>query len=217
MKRKKTKKTPSPFARRLRAILQKIAIFLLALFCVAVFYLAVILGEPPADAGTTPAASLYIPEGPIAPSVERPTGDMNKALSEYEDYFPAPILYIPLTEGIAFRQGNLYEVAHNNGIARVIEMHYQVEGVGEVLLRSVYPASAYDLLGKQGLEIDMLAGALGKANAVRMRGEGFMRLHTEVHGALYALTAPIDDNKTLSDLGQRTAFTVVAVPENQEE
>ena len=208
MKKKKLRKPPSPFSTMMKKVFQRFAILLLSLFCIAVFYLAVILGEPSADVQPVEIATVFIPENAIPPDMPRSMGDMHMSITSYAAYFPAPILFMQENESVAFQAGNLYEIAYNKGVARYVDLIYQVEGTGEVLLRSIYPSGTYDLLGKADYSIETLPGTLGKISAVRMVGESRMRFHAQANDALYAMTAYTTDNRTMSELGLLTAFTL---------
>ena len=208
MIKKKLRKSSSPFSAVMKKAVQRFAILLLSLFCIAVFYLAVILGEPSADVQPVQAATVYIPENAIPSGLPRSMGGMHMSINSYAAYFPAPILFMQESESVVFQAGNLYEIAYNKGIARYIDLIYQVADTGEVLLRSIYPAGAYDLLGKSGYSIETLPGTLGKISAVRMVGESRMRFHAQANDALYAMTAYTTDNRTMSELGLLTSFTL---------
>lgn len=178
----------------------------LAILLAAVFYLAVIMGQPSAE-----VLEKAVKEQEMQPLLSaQPAYQTQSAqqMVELLGHFPAPALTLGDSAGLQFLSGKAYDLAYEGGFARVLEIAYQSPAGQAVTLKSIYPARAFELLGRENLKLETLVqSALGGQNAVVMTGPSGTRLHAQGPEALYALSGPGLDAAQLGDLARHTQLT----------
>ena len=184
---------------RLRRILERVAMLLFVLFCVAAFYLVVILAEVPEEVeqtaqATQPAQTVLSPSSPQKITSAAEVGSLIEG-------FPAPVLSFAQSPDLSFVDGLANDLAYEGAFARVVTLRYETAYGQEVTVQSIYPADALTLLGQDGLSLGQnLTGALAGMTAVRMESDTKIRLHVRGQSALYAMTAPKMDEEVFSSL-----------------
>ena len=180
---------------------------LMALALAAVFYLAVILGQPTPEAqeAQRAAGESAQPLLQAQPAYQTQSeGDMTELLGQ----FPAPALTLSPGGGAAFQSGRAYDLAFEGGFARLLELTYQTAQGETVVLESIYPARAFSLLGREDYRLNAMGqSVLGGQSAVRMEGPRGIRLHAQGEQALYALRAPALSDEALAALTRATTLT----------
>lgn len=179
-----------------RRILRGLLITVLGVMLLALFYLAVILGQPQADDQVAVDASQ--PLLAAAPAQNIASEDQ---LTSLLAAFPVPVMSFVSGAGPAFIAGSSYDTAFESGFARVVELQYALPGGGTVTARSIYPARALSLVGRTGYRLRTSTSlSLAGLRAVRMEGTDTIRLHAQSADALYVLTLPAMSADELSTL-----------------
>ena len=205
---KPSKPTKPPRKRwtRLKKILLRIGGVMLALVLAVAFYLAVIMGQPDTqglEGGAAPAEQALRAAEPAYQIQEE--GQVQALIDQY----PAPALSFHELPGLSFVSGRSYDQAFEGGFARRLELVYQNAGGQSVVLESIYPARAFDLMSREGYALNTLTQtALAGQPAVVMTGEQGVRLHTQGEEAIYILTAPVLAAEELAQITRATTLTL---------
>ena len=172
---------------------------LATLALVALFYLAVILGQP------------QEPENPVEPLADQPLLAASPAqdiqsesqLAALTAAFPVPVLTFMDGMGPAFVSARSYDQPFEGGYARVMEVRYATDSGMDFTLSTIYPARALSLLPKGDY---VLTGAAAQnltgLTAVRMENAAHIRLHAQANDAVYVLTAPRVSEDSLTALSR---------------
>jgi len=177
-----SKPKPALWRRAARIVLTAV----LAVVLVALFYLAVILGQPQAD--DQAAVDLSQPLLAASPAQAIASEDQ---LGGLVAAFPVPVMSFVSGAGPALTAGTSYDTAFEDGFARVVELQYALPDGGTVTARSIYPARALSLVGREGYRLNEASSlSLAGLRAVRMEGADTIRLHAQSSDALYVLTLP---------------------------
>ncbi|MBR3764931.1 MAG: hypothetical protein IKK57_10340 [Clostridia bacterium] len=165
-------------------------LMLLAVVLMGVFYIAVVMGQPPEDtSGGTQSRTLQaLPEpltGPVVIAGEAELAALAKV-------FPAPVMFAGgASAKLTFAGGVCEDVPFEGGVARVVTLTYRTESFDTLTVQSIYPARALSLLGKDGRTFtgvihDKMAGY----DYVAMEDAATYRLHAQGEEALYVFTVP---------------------------
>ncbi|MBQ2700659.1 MAG: hypothetical protein IJF65_05810 [Clostridia bacterium] len=211
-RQKRNKKATPPPKRteprfpRLKKALGRFFTAILALMLAVVFYVAVVMGQPSAQVMESAAPSAETqPSLPAQPAYQTQSA---ASLVELLGQFPAPALTFSDSASMAFVSGRAYDQAYEGGFARILEMIYLTPMGQQVTLQSIYPARAFELLGKDDFTLNELAqGVLGGQNAVLMTSADQMRLHAQGEEAIYALTVPAMSHQELGEMTRHTLLT----------
>lgn len=201
-------KRTEPRFPRLKKVLSCFFAAVLALMLAVVFYVAVVMGQPSAQVLESAATSREAQ----APLPAQPAYQTQSAADTVEllGHFPAPALTFSESSGLAFVSGRAYDQAFEGGFARILEMIYLTPMGQRVTLTSIYPARAFEYLGRDGFELtEMTQGVLGGLNAVMMTDADQTRLHAQGEEGIYALTAP---RMSQQELGELTRYTQLTHP-----
>ena len=180
---------------RLKKALRLVGMTFATLLLVALFYLAVVLGQP------------QEPENPITVAQDQPLLAASPALNIQSERqlttltqtFPVPILAFMEGMGPTLQSGSSYDLAFENGFARLGELHYTTDNGMAFTLTTIYPARALSLLEKGGYTLmGAAAQNLTGLTAVRMEDKEHIRLHAQASDAVYALTVPQMSEDSLS-------------------
>lgn len=154
-----------------------------AIVLVAMFYLAVVLGQPEKAGETTTADQ---PLTAASPAVQLTSADQ---LPQLIATFPAPAM--SMIAGGELNAGMSYDTAYEDGFARVLELRYLLPSGGTVKVTSIYPARALSLITREGFTLQTATGvSLAGLTAVRMDGPSEVRLHAQSDQGLYVVTYP---------------------------
>lgn len=180
----------------LQRLLGHISALLLALLLIALFYVLVIMADPPESERVQALIDQPLLSASPAVTVSGPD-ELDALLAA----FPVPALCAASGSGLTLLSGTSYDVAFEGGFARVADLLYQAQDGTTLVATTIYPARAVSLLGKEDYAISAQSGAAVAGMAtVRMEDETTIRLHVQGESALYSVTAPQVDASTLSSL-----------------
>ena len=181
---KREPRKPHP---RLKKALHVLLMTLLAVILVALFYLAVILGQP-----EEPENAIDIDQTqPLLTASPALNIQSERQVAALAEAFPVPVLAFMEGMGPVLVSGTSYDQAYEGGFARICERRYTTDNGLEITLATIYPARAVELLGKDGYTLTGAAAQnLTGLTAVRMENADHIRLHAQASDAIYALTLP---------------------------
>ena len=181
---KREPRKPHP---RLKKALHVLLMTLLAVILVALFYLAVILGQP-----EEPENAIDIDQTqPLLTASPALNIQSERQVAALAEAFPVPVLAFMEGMGPVLVSGTSYDQAYEGGFARICELRYTTNNGLEITLATIYPARAVELLGKDGYTLTGAAAQnLTGLTAVRMENADHIRLHAQASDAIYALTLP---------------------------
>ena len=172
---------------RLKKALHVLLMTLLAVILVALFYLAVILGQP-----EEPENAIDIDQTqPLLTASPALNIQSERQVAALAEAFPVPVLAFMEGMGPVLVSGTSYDQVYEGGFARICELRYTTDNGLEITLTTIYPARAVELLGKDGYTLTGAAAQnLTGLTAVRMESADHIRLHAQASDAIYALTLP---------------------------
>ena len=181
---KREPRKPHP---RLKKALHVLLMTLLTVILVALFYLAVILGQP-----EEPENAIDIDQTqPLLTASPALNIQSERQVAALAEAFPVPVLAFMEGMGPVLVSGTSYDQAYEGGFARICELRYTTDNGLEITLTTIYPARAVELLGKDGYTLTGAAAQnLTGLTAVRMENTDHIRLHAQASDAIYALTLP---------------------------
>lgn len=181
---KREPRKPHP---RLKKALHVLLMTLLAVILVALFYLAVILGQP-----EEPENAIDIDQTqPLLTASPALNIQSERQVAALAEAFPVPVLAFMEGMGPVLVSGTSYDQAYEGGFARICKLRYTTDNGLEITLATIYPARAVELLGKDGYTLTGAAAQnLTGLTAVRMENADHIRLHAQASDAIYALTLP---------------------------
>lgn len=181
---KREPRKPHP---RLKKALHVLLMTLLAVILVALFYLAVILGQP-----EEPENAIDIDQTqPLLTASPALNIQSERQVAALAEAFPVPVLAFMEGMGPVLVSGTSYDQAYEGGFARICELRYTTDNGLEITLTTIYPARAVELLGKDDYTLTGAAAQnLTGLTAVRMENADHIRLHAQASDAIYALTLP---------------------------
>ena len=181
------------FTPAVKKVLRRIAAVVAAVVLIAVFYLAVILGQPEDAVTLAPVADQ--PLLAASPALQLTTAE---ELPRLADTFPAPVMSFLTGAGPQLNAGMSYDVAFENGFARIMELRYLLSDGTYVTVQSIYPARALSLVKREGYTLTSAASyPIAGLQAVRMEGAD-IRFHAQGDQALYVVTLPKMAEESLS-------------------
>lgn len=190
--------------------LKAILATLLTLLVVAVFYLAVILGQPQAD----PDAVVVSADQPVLTASPAVTLSSADQLTGMLQAFPVPALYAADTSSLTLNGGTSYDMAYEDGFARILTLSYTTGAGARVEVQSIYPARALDFVPKEDYHIGQVAGqSIAGLESVRMENDQSIRLHVQAAEGIYVLTVPTMTADELA--GVTRALQLYAVPQEE--
>ena len=140
---KREPRKPHP---RLKKALHVLLMTLLAVILVALFYLAVILGQP-----EEPENAIDIDQTqPLLTASPALNIQSERQVAALAEAFPVPVLAFMEGMGPVLVSGTSYDQAYEGGFARICELRYTTDNGLEITLTTIYPARAVELLGKDG-------------------------------------------------------------------
>ena len=125
-------------------------------------------------------------------------------LRELVAAFPAPVMSFMSGSRMVFVSGESADRAYGEKLGRVLNLYWQTEAGEPLILQSIYPADALELIGKGDYTFSAKAGpALFGQRTVRMENGSTLRIHAQVAGTgLYALTVPGSLEGSLSEIAR---------------
>ena len=172
-----------------RRVLRAVLTVLMSLVLIAVFYVAVVMGQPQPRDGEIAAAPADQPLLPPLSAAVRITG-MDQ-IDRLAGAFPAPLLCPMYGNALVLLEGVCSDVAYEDGFARVATLTFRTETFDTLTVTSIYPARALTLMGKGDYAFSGMAGQpMATLRSVRMEDGSSIRLHAQGEEALYVFTAP---------------------------
>jgi len=172
-----------------RRVLRAVLTVLMSLVLIAVFYVAVVMGQPQPRDGEIAAAPADQPLLPPLSAAVRIT-DMDQ-IDRLAEAFPAPLLCPMYGNALVLLEGVCSDVAYEEGFARVATLTFRTETFDTLTVTSIYPARALTLMGKGDYAFSGMAGQpMATLRSVRMEDGSSIRLHAQGEEALYVFTAP---------------------------
>ena len=173
-----------------RHVLRTLLTVLASLLLIAVFYVAVVMGQPQ---GSTSQASGTSAEQPLLPPLSAAVRITDEGdIDLLSDAFPAPIMCPMYGNALVFVEGTCGDTAFEDGFARVVTLTYRTESFDTLTVTSIYPARALALMGKGDYAFSGTAGQqMANLRSIRMEDSSTIRLHAQDEEALYIFTAPV--------------------------
>ena len=171
-----------------------------AALLIAVFYVAVVLGQPQPNEHAVTVRT----DQPLLAASPAQTLASEGELESLMAAFPVPVLYAQSGGALTLRAGVSQDAAYEGGFARVVTLTYGAELNGqtvEITVQSIYPARALSLIPKGSYTIAAVAGqSVAGLSTVRMENDSAIRLHAQSADALYAVTLPKVSSQELGTL-----------------
>ena len=171
--------------KKIRKSLLRIIGAVIAAALLALLAASLILAKPQEEKSETAAAR---PSENASPAVSiQSESDLVSLISA----FPAPVMSFMSGSGMVFVSGNSTDTAFEGGFGRILTLYWQTaEGV-PLILRSIYPARALELMEGKDYRFSESAGpALFGRTSVRMENADTARLHVQTELGLYTVTVP---------------------------
>ena len=177
---------------------------LLAALLLALLYLTLIVGQP------QPKEEAEAAPQPLLTASPRMNISAEADLYSLIAAFPVPVMSFMSGSGNLFVSAESADAAWQGGFGRIATLYWQTEDGYPLILQSIYPASALDLMGRGDYSFSGIAGpALFGHASVRMENAATVRVHTVTDEGIYVLTAPRDLAPSLSALARSIQlFTV---------
>ena len=161
-------------------------------------YFTLIIGQPqPEEKEETP------PQPALTASPALQT-DREEGLRELVAAFPAPVMSFMSGSGMTFVSGTSADTAWKGQFGRVMTLYWQTAAGEPLILQSIYPAEALEIMGKGDYAFSSTAGPtlFGQAS-VRMENGETIRIHAQAEGrGLYVITVPRSLDGQLNDISR---------------
>lgn len=178
--------------KKIRKILIRILEIVFSAALLVLLAVSLILAKPQEDKIVTPAASPAVQAGQAIRI------DQENDLVHLD--FPAPLMCFQNISGMTFTEATCADITVPGGFGRVAVTTWQTEEGDEIVLKSVFPADALNVL-EEGFHFMPYAGPTFFGNtSVRMENDQFIRLHTTTDQALYEVLLPRRLSKKLTQI-----------------
>lgn len=158
---------------------------LLSLAVLCALYLTLVIAQPQPDGEEAPA-----PMRIGAAQEERITseGDLRRLIQAC----PGPAMSFMSGSGMTFVSGETKNVSWQGGAGRMLTLYWQTVTGQPLILRSIYPPEALELMGRGDYAFSDTAGpTLFGLQSVRMENADTIRVHVQAEGrGLYVLIVP---------------------------
>ena len=170
-----------------RRVLRTLVSVVLTVLLAAVFYVAVIMGEPQEVERVVEP----LPDQPLLLASPAINIQGEGQLSALVNAFPVPVIRPLSGGGLTLVSGVSYDAAFEDGFARIVSLTYVNAAGQEMMLESIYPARALSLVGRKDYHLAGVAGqSLVGLKSVRMENGESIRLHAQAEDAIYVVTVP---------------------------
>lgn len=177
-----------------KRVLRALGTAALTLLLAAVFYVAVVLGEP------QEVEKVVVPlqDQPLLQASPAMTIEGEGSLQALLNAFPVPVMHPLPGSGLTLVSGVSYDAAFERGFGRIVSLTY-TDGMGrEMTVESIYPARALALMGRKDYRLAGVAGqSLAGLKSVRMENGASIRLHAQAEDAIYVVTLPRMESQEL--------------------
>ena len=189
-------------------VLKGILTALVVVVGAAVFYLAMILGQPIGD----PVAALEAqPLLPAAPAIHLTDAAQLPMLVRQS---PIPVLGFMTGAGVTLTAGSAYDTAFEQGFARIVSLTYATPEGMEIQVQSIYPARALSLLPRSGFSLSSAPlYAFSGLHGVRMDSATQTRIHAQNAQGVYVVTLPREHGDLILEIGRGIRMYVPAEQE----
>lgn len=170
--------------KKIGKLLLRIGSAVISVLVLALVTFSLILAKPAPGEEAAPAAK---PSREASPAV---TVEAEKDLVDVVSAFPAPVMSFMSGSGMTFVSATVSDAAVDGGFGRVATLYWQTPGGEPMTLRSIWPATALDLLEKGYHFMPYEGPALFGNTSVRMENDSGLRFHTATDQALYAVLLP---------------------------
>ena len=179
---------------------------LLSLGMLTGLYFTLIIGQPQKEEGKEETVSQPLLSASPAISIDS-EGELQKIIAA----FPAPVMCFMSGSGMIFVSGNSTDAAWQGQFGRVLTLYWQTPEGKPMILQSIYPAEAIELMGKQDYIFSSMAGpVLAGRTSVRMENAENIRLHMQMEDeGLYILIVPKSLDEDLPDISRSIQLFVV--------
>ena len=176
----------------------------LSLALLAGLYFALIIGQPQREEEKEIRPQPLLTASP-AVSIQN-EGELRALVAS----FPAPVMSFMSGSGMIFVSGTSTDAAWKGKFGRVASLYWQTPDGEPMILQSIYPAEALDLMGKKDYSFSGADGpALFGRTSVRMENGDTVRLHVQAEGqGLYVMTVPKSLGGSLSDISRSVQLFV---------
>lgn len=126
--------------------------------------------------------------------------------------FPGPVMSFMSGSGMTFVSGTSADLAWQGQFCRQVTLYWQTREGEPLILQSIYPAEALEIMGRGDYSFSGSAGpTLFGMPSVRMENRNTVRVHVQAEGeGLYVLTVPKTLEGALSDLSRSIQLFVTA-------
>ncbi|MBQ7850651.1 MAG: hypothetical protein IJ343_13075 [Clostridia bacterium] len=172
-----------------RRILRLALSLLLSGLLIAVFYVAVILGQPQ-DAGL-PEEKIDDAQ-PLLQAMSSPIRiSDSRDLIRLAEAFPAPVMHAAQGTALILVEGECRDLPFEGGLGRTVRLTYRTEDFQLLTIASIYPARALQALMDGGYTFtDSFGKTLAGIRSVPMQNATTLRMHAQGTEALYTFTCP---------------------------
>lgn len=184
-----------PKGRWRRQLLRWIGGAVLTVVLTAVFFVTVVLGQPQQD-----MAGAIDPDQPLtapSPAINLAPG---QSADELTATFPAQVLSCAPGGTLTLEGGVSYDLAFEEGVARVLTLRYVTAEGMPLEVTTIYPARALALLRDDSWRLTGAGPAMAGLESVRMEKDGQVRLHAQGPAGVYAVTVQAVPEETLKEL-----------------
>ncbi len=171
--------------KNLHKILFRVLQILFSVALMALLTASLILAKPQEDKTDKPAAASSV----AVPAV---TIEQETDIPQLMTTFPAHLMSFLSGSGMDFVSASAYDVVIPGGFGRVVDQSWQTVQGDPVTIRSIWPATALNLL-EDGFHFMPYSGPSLFGNAspsVRMENDSTIRLHASTDEALYVILLP---------------------------
>ncbi|MCL2810474.1 MAG: hypothetical protein FWD25_01100 [Clostridia bacterium] len=191
MEEKKERRPLRLFA-KLFLLLRWLALIVLSLGCVAVFYVAVVMGEvPEQQQAETLEAATPMPPPPPLPGAARSIESVD--LPQLQALFPAYLATLPAEQNFSLVSGRVEDARINGAgrMCRVVTLTYSHPALQhEVVVRSAIPGAYIARYAQNGFALHYGTTALGKLPAMELT-VGSQRYYVATYDeVVYAVEGP---------------------------
>lgn len=187
-----------------RKIVRWVVTALVAVLLIAAFYIAIVLGQPQENE----AAIQVDMDQPLLNASPAITIAEEARLGEIAAVFPVPVLQAMSGSGLTFVSGVSSDLAYEGGFARRVTLTYRTPAGQDMVVESIYPARALELMGKGDYHMAAVAGqSLAGMQSVRMENGSRIRLHAQSETGLYVVTVPAMEASEMAEITRSLQLT----------
>ena len=145
---------------------------------------SLILARPQEDKAMSPSAQ------PAAEASQAISIDNEADLIQLVSAFPAPVMAFGSGSEMTFVSAVAADAAVSGGFGRIATLYWQTSDGEQVILKSIWPAGALDLLEGNYHFMPYAGPTFFGSTSVRMENDHSIRIHTTTDQALYTITLP---------------------------